>query len=503
MPPSRSLALPAAALLAALTAAPAAPGAAPRLLPAACWFSVPEGERADCATLEVPEHRDRAGARTLRLPVAILRSPAASPAADPLLFVEGGPGAAVFGTGTGVEERMEAWWETSAAFRRQRDVVLFDARGTGRAEPDTDCPELDALAAAPASRPVAAERRDALEAVALRACAERLRASGVDLTAFSTAALADDLVDLATALGAERVNLLAVSYGTRVALEALRRHGGRVRAAVLDGVYPPGIAALEEQPAVAAATFARLFEDCAASRRCRTAFPDLERRVARLVARLDLAPADVEVGGADASGAPRVVRLDGAAALAAALEAMAESDPLPLLPAMLGRAARGRLDELALFAPGPWLGDPETADGMAFAIECRETVNPADPVRVAAAWRRALPFGAAADPAPLRRVCADWPAGVQEPGERLAVASAVPVLLLSGAYDPFTPPSWGARAAATLPRSRHLVFRAAGHIVTASDACALERAVAFVETPDPARVRPCPGAAAAPRFVAE
>ncbi|WP_084536921.1 alpha/beta fold hydrolase [Azospirillum halopraeferens] len=498
-PPRPAGTLPGAALFAllALGAAGDAP-AAPRLTPAPCRFTVPDGERADCAVLEVPEHRARPGGRTLALPVAVLRSRAARPARDPVVFVEGGPGAAVFGTGAGMEERMEGWWDTTLPFRRRRDVVLFDARGSGLAEPDTDCPELDGLAAAAGSEsPPTAERRVAMEADALDRCAARLRDAGVDLTAFSTAALADDLADLAAALGGEPVNLLAVSYGTRVALEALRRHGGRFRAVVLDGVYPPDVTVPEEQPAAAAAAFRRLFDDCTASRRCRAAFPDLERRVAALVARLDGAPVTVR----PEEGMPPV-RLDGATLLAAALEAMAGTEALARLPALLDRAARGRPEELAYYAPAPWLGDVETADGMAFAIECRETVNPADPARVEAARRRALPFGAAADTATPMRVCARWPAGTQEPGERLPVAGTVPVLLLSGAYDPFTPPSWGERAAATLPRSRHLLFRSAGHVVTAVDRCALDTVVAFIDTADPVGLRPCASAGTPPRFTA-
>ena len=44
------------------------------------------------------------------------------------------------------------------------------------------------------------------------------------------------------AIGAATINLIGVSYGTRVALEYLRRHPDRTRTVVLDGVVPPEIA---------------------------------------------------------------------------------------------------------------------------------------------------------------------------------------------------------------------------------------------------------------------
>jgi len=309
------------------------------------------------------------------------------------------------------------------------------------------------------------------------------------------------VMDIAASLGAARVNLIAVSYGTRVALEALRRHGSRVRAAVLDGVYPPDVNAVEEEAWLTHRALKRLFDDCTASRACRAAFPDLERRFLQLAAKLEEAPAAVSVGD---PLVPLTVRLDGAALVGAVLEAMAGGEPIPRLPALIDRAVGGRPERLAQYAPAPRLGDPDTAEGMAFSIECRETVNAADPARAAGNRRRwaVLPglAGALNHDDTGRRVCAVWPAGVPEPVERLPVASTVPVLLFSGAYDPVTPPEWGQRAALTLPQSRHVVFRASGHGVAADEPCALTLAAAFVERPDPAKLPACPQADRPPAF---
>ncbi|HYG84646.1 MAG TPA: alpha/beta hydrolase [Azospirillum sp.] len=468
-----------------------------RFVPAPCWFTPPEGEAVLCGTVAVPERRDRPSPRTLHLAVAVLRSTAAKPAADPVIFIEGGPGASPFGFGELGEERMESWWELSAPFRRTRDFVLFDPRGVGRSEPDTNCTELDGMAGAPRARTLTRTVVEAAERVALEACSARLRASGIDLATFTTPAAVDDVADIAAALGATRFNLFAVSYGTRVALDVLRRHGSRVRALVLDAVYPPDVNAAEEEAWLARRALRRLFDDCTANRSCRAAFPNLERRFLDLAARLDAAPAEVSVGD---PLVPLTVRLDGAALLAAVLEAMAEDEPIPRLPALIDRAARGRLERLAQYVPTSRLGDPDTAEGMAFSIECRETVNAADPTRTTNNRRRWTVLPGAGTDEPGKRVCAVWPAGVPEPIERLPVASTVPALLFSGAYDPVTPPEWGERAARTLPQSRHMVFRASGHVVTAGEPCALDAAAAFIKRPDPAKLPACPAADKPPMF---
>lgn len=475
--------------------------AEPRFSPGPCWFTVPDGEAALCGTVAVSERRDRPNSGSFRLSVAVLLSTSRQPAADPVMFLEGGPGASPFGSGEAVEERMEVWWELSAPFRRSRNVILFDPRGVGKAEPDGDCPELDVLGTGAAPHPTTRDQRMAQERIAIATCAERFRASGLDAPLFSTPIAADDALDIATALGAQRVNLFAVSYGTRVALEILRRNGSRVRTAVLDSVYPPDVNAQEEAPWLAHRAYRRLFDDCAANRTCRAAYPDLEKRFLDLVARLQRSPVDLAVRYRDSeSGSRQILRLSGASVLAAGLEAMATGEAVPFLPAILDGAARGRFEQLAEWVPVSLLGDPEIADGLAFSIECRETVNPADPAKLAENARRFAPYGLVAAEDPSQRVCRQWPAGQQEPSERLPVASPVPVLLLSGAYDPVTPPEWGDRAAATLPKSRHLVFRSAGHLVTSGEECAVAAAATFVEAESlPAKI--CPAAARPPKFV--
>ena len=51
----------------------------------------------------------------------------------------------------------------------------------------------------------------------------------------------------------------------------------------------------------------------------------------------------------------------------------------------------------------------------------------------------------------------------------------VPVLLLSGHFDPVTPPEFGARVASALPLHRHIVDSWGGHGVT--ERCALPAAL--------------------------
>ena len=110
-------------------------------------------------------------------------------------------------------------------------MILVDQRGTGGSHP-LDCPTGEVE-----TGPGAASADSARKAAA--ACLAQL---DVDPTHFTTTDAVADLDDVRASLGAERINLVGVSYGTRLALEYLRRHPDRTRSVVLDGVVPPTLA---------------------------------------------------------------------------------------------------------------------------------------------------------------------------------------------------------------------------------------------------------------------
>jgi pimeloyl-ACP methyl ester carboxylesterase len=63
----------------------------------------------------------------------------------------------------------------------------------------------------------------------------------------------------------------------------------------------------------------------------------------------------------------------------------------------------------------------------------------------------------------MQAICAVWPHGPVDADFAQPLHSDVPALLLSGEFDPATPPEWGARAAAGFTDALHLVFPGQGH----------------------------------------
>jgi pimeloyl-ACP methyl ester carboxylesterase len=64
----------------------------------------------------------------------------------------------------------------------------------------------------------------------------------------------------------------------------------------------------------------------------------------------------------------------------------------------------------------------------------------------------------------LTAMCAVWPRGVVDADLKEPLRSAVPGLLLSGEFDPVTPPAYAAAAAAGFTDHASFVFRGQGHI---------------------------------------
>ena len=185
---------------------------------------------ADLEKLTVLEDRGKPDGNRIELAFARLKSTAASPG-SPIVYLDGGPG----GSGVGLY-RIEVYRRLFESMRAVGDVILLSQRGTGYSTPRLTC-------AASGSIPtdVFASARRMTELLAPRAigCAKELRARGIDLGAYNTEASADDLEDLRVALKAPRISLLGFSYGTHLAIAAVRRHPSSIDKVIFAGTEGP------------------------------------------------------------------------------------------------------------------------------------------------------------------------------------------------------------------------------------------------------------------------
>ena len=194
---------------------PAAAGA-PRFEKTECWFKEPAGHDVECGWVIVPEDHARPEGKTIKLAVARFKSDASQPEPDPVIYLEGGPG------GSALKSYTSQFDFLFGPLLEKRDVVLFDQRGTGYSQPALACPEYNQAVIDMLPKDMTAAESETVANKALLACRDRLVKEGVNLDMYNSAQNAADIEALRQALGYDQVNLYGISYGTRLALTALR-----------------------------------------------------------------------------------------------------------------------------------------------------------------------------------------------------------------------------------------------------------------------------------------
>jgi len=180
-------------------------------------FENDKGEKVDSefGTLLVPEKRSDPQSNLIELAFVRFKSTAKNPG-PPIVYLAGGPG------GTGIGTAIGSRFPLFMALREVADVIAYDQRGTGHSKPNLSC--YDRLAM---PLDVAPSREAALQELraSARNCAVYWReVQRVDLNGYNTNESADDLEDLRKALGANKISLWSISYGTHLAFATIRRH---------------------------------------------------------------------------------------------------------------------------------------------------------------------------------------------------------------------------------------------------------------------------------------
>jgi pimeloyl-ACP methyl ester carboxylesterase len=431
----------------------------------------PEGVAppARCGTFTVWEDRDAGEGRTIDLKVVVLDATGSDRPPDPVVPLSGGPGSAATSAARGFSD---------ADLRRQRDIVLVDQRGTGASNGLHCGPEPTA--------PLQAFM-PTLDVERVQACRVAL-APNADLKRYLTTIAMDDLDELRAALGYEQWNLVGTSYGTRAALVYIRRHGERVRSATLRGSTALTHPMPERFATDAEAALRTILGDCAADAACANAFPALEDDYRRAVRTIEQAGA-MSVGVRDPRGGDSVEVSLRAADFAEALRAMLYApEASRRIPLLLNRAAAsGDYTGFAEFQLRRNLGLARgVALGMYFAVTCTEDVARVDAEAVYASGRGT--FLADHRARPHIEGCAGWPLGELPAGFGEEVESDVPVLIITGANDPVTPPASARAAASRLTNARVIIVPDGAHGLNGLDGvdCVDRLAEHFLETADPA-----------------
>lgn len=177
-------------------------------------FEANSGEKtsAYAGTFSVPEYRGASSSKSISLRYVRFPSTSNKPG-HPIVYLSGGPGGS--GIGTAKWRRFPLF----LAMTGHADVIALDQRGTGQSDAP---PECHSSQLAPGARPVSDEAFTELHRAAIRECASFWKEQDTDLRGYTTRESVQDLSALREHLGAEKISLWGISYGSHLALAAIK-----------------------------------------------------------------------------------------------------------------------------------------------------------------------------------------------------------------------------------------------------------------------------------------
>lgn len=195
---------------------------------------------------EVPLYYDDPSKGSITL--SFIRFPSTSDnPGDPLVYLAGGPGGV--GTNFAAGHRHDLFM----ALREVGDVIAFNQRGTGPTSTLSNCKfpkKMEGELLITFDTFVGYYKEMAAY------CNEAWAAEGAELGAYNTWESAGDLETLRKVLGAEKLNLWGISYGTHLAMAALKRDPDSYRRVVL--VSPEGLNQTVKMPEYSNRYFGRM-----------------------------------------------------------------------------------------------------------------------------------------------------------------------------------------------------------------------------------------------------
>lgn len=449
-----------------------------------------------CGYVTVPLLHEQPTGPTIQLAVVVLPATDADRQPDPLFMAQGGPGGSTIQT-------YADYLQSSPQSRpvSNRDIVLWDQRGTLFSKPALLCPEVDvaglreAMADSNPPDPSAPDPTDV--------CGARLAAQDGDLSAFNSAENADDIDDVRRALGYDKINFYGVSYGTELGQFVMRQHPEILNSVVLDAVVPLSYNLFVEPAFAKQRIGTKYFDACAADPRCDAAFPNLRARYLALIDRLNAEPVTVAVSPTEAvpasypapapDAAPRPlanlagqtpyqIRLTGDLLEGALYQAL-YSNTHDLIPLIVDRADRGDYTYISSVILPLVLFDDTMASGMWTTVTCAERGDTDPNVANYSALLPRLANAELADAASAVEACQQWQIQLLPKADLQPVQSDLPTLLLSGAYDPITPPEYAATLLPNLPNGQHVIFPYGAHGQAVTNACANSIIAQFIDSP--------------------
>ena len=451
----------------------------------------PDNPRLECWLILVPENYDNPGGRQISLSFYRVKSKAAQPAPDPVLYMPGGPGGGSYSSISFFA--VESFNNPDDNITGPRDVIALDPRGTfptqeGQENPISECPEsYEALYSDIYGQTDSLGQEYEAWKQGFRACLNRLRGEGWDFNQYNTRTMVRDLEEVRKAASAvfgyqQQWNLYSESYGTLQALHYMRTYPQNVRSSLLDSVTLPttNYETRHRLADPAIASLSRLFAECEAISECDNKYPDVRWNLLRVVGELDRNPRVLSLTQ-PITGNPVQVRFTGQDVMGLVAGALYRPDLNEGLLSTIQAAAAGNYIPLDQFIRISLQGFVDGGLAMKAAVICGDygRIGVQDSLKEL----KAVPY-----------LWQSYGLVANVPCEAVNVPSApsnfnklvtlnAPSLVIAGEFDPITPAKDARDLMRFLPNGELALFDNLSHVPVRRNACAQDVFRSFFSNP--------------------
>ncbi|MBW1295676.1 alpha/beta fold hydrolase [Aquimarina litoralis] len=425
--------------------------------------------------LSVPENWDDPKSNTIKIAVSILKNKSNKTDADAVVFIQGGPGA------SGVQN-IGSWYKHP--LREKNDIVLFDIRGTGFSEPRL-CPDLGKKFMEILAKNQSETEDEKQKTAEALSCKQDLLNQGVDIEAYNSLSVSQDLHALKTLLGYSNWHVYGASYGTYMAQVYANMYPTDIKTLSLDSSISDISTYYTKNTTNYISSLSKVFKKCLNDSVCNDQYPDLEQVYYKTIADLEEQPITVKVDKKlIESGEFTYNSEDFKIAIQQALYHKKLVEVIPLLIYQFQERNEDALGNLV-----PAFSSLLGMDyGVYYCVSCNETLpnNKISEYQTDASRYKGLKGGVSFYKSDFK-VCEKWNLSRQDtivPYDLSKLSSiSSPVLIFSGEYDPITPVGNGDEVARKFKNGYTVIGHNLGH-VPGFTKTGNQVAEAFINDPD-------------------
>lgn len=416
-----------------------------------------------CGYVEVPNNWDKKENGMTRIAYLVIKSKSENRKEDPLVFLQGGPGGSVLPYSNAFSQ---------LSLDPDRDYIMYDQRGIGFS--DEICSGLSQNFLQVMAADISLDQEDETLLDISSDCIKSLKDPGFK-TAFGTTQSAKDLEALRQHLGYKELNIFGASYGTRLGLKYMELFPNSVRSSILSGLFPPEVRLYKNIYTNLNRSLEKLFDTCKNDTNCSNTYPNLKASFEAICKQLDDKGQPFQMGG-------ETIIINKQDFLILIQQMLYDRQTITNVPAfiMAFKANDTQAIEDGIITFVSRLGLINVATYWSINVKDEGAYKNEKMVNTDGKKHENLANGIslfASDPEVLK----SWPSEDNAYTKMKPVVSDIPTLLVSGEWDPITPPSNATLAGKSLSNMTHVIFPSDGHCPI--NACFFEMAKSFLNNP--------------------